>query len=48
MSDEELQKYLNYLKELDCEKSECNAGRNDMEERFEMKKRSMGFCRHIS
>ena len=43
MSDDELQKYLKYLKELDREESQCNVGRNDMEERFEMKKRSMGF-----
>lgn len=43
MSDEELKKYLEYLKKLDLEEAECNVGRSDMEERFEMKKRSMGF-----
>ncbi|CAF1169980.1 unnamed protein product [Adineta steineri] len=43
MSDDELQKYLKYLKELDRIESQCNVGRNDMEERFESKKRSMGF-----
>jgi hypothetical protein len=43
MSDEELKKYLEHLKELDSIESQCNVGRNDMEERFETKKRSMGF-----
>lgn len=43
MSDEELKKYLAYLKALDGIESQCNVGRNDMEERFESKKRSMGF-----
>jgi hypothetical protein len=43
MSDEELKKYLKHLEELDREESQCNVGRNDMEERFEAKKRSMGF-----
>jgi hypothetical protein len=43
MSDEELEKYLEYLKEVDRQESQCNVGRNDMEERFETKKRSMGF-----
>lgn len=43
MSDEELKKYLEYLKQLDQQESQCNVGRNDMEERFETKKRSMGF-----
>ncbi|CAF1449401.1 unnamed protein product [Rotaria sordida] len=43
MSDNELGKYLKYLKEFDREESQCNVGRNDMEERFAAKKRSMGF-----
>jgi hypothetical protein len=43
MSDIELEKYLEYLKELDRNEAQCNVGRNDMEERFEAKKRSMGF-----
>jgi hypothetical protein len=43
MSDEELKRYLEYLKDLDRKESQCNVGRNDMEERFEAKKRSMGF-----
>ncbi len=43
MSDEELKKYLEYLNDLDCEESQCNVGRNDMKERFETTKRSMGF-----
>ncbi|CAF3923072.1 unnamed protein product [Rotaria sp. Silwood1] len=43
MSDNELEKYLKYLKEFDREESQCNVGRHDMEERFETKKRSMGF-----
>jgi hypothetical protein len=43
MSDNELKKYLEYLKDLDRKESQCNVGRNDMEERFESKKRSMGF-----
>jgi hypothetical protein len=43
MSDVELKKYLEYLKELDREESQCNVGRSDIEERFETKKRSMGF-----
>ncbi|CAF1411906.1 unnamed protein product [Adineta ricciae] len=42
-SDEELGNYLSYLKKLDQEESQCNVGRNDIEERFETKKRSMGF-----
>ncbi|CAF2103032.1 unnamed protein product [Rotaria magnacalcarata] len=43
LSDEELNNYLKYLKNFDQEESQCNIGRNDMEERFESKKRSMGF-----
>ncbi|UJR24353.1 hypothetical protein I4U23_005730 [Adineta vaga] len=43
MSDNELQKYLKYLKKIDRKESQCNVGRNDMKERFESKKRSMGF-----
>jgi hypothetical protein len=43
MSDNELQMYLEYLRQLDRQESQCNVGRNDMEERFESKKRSMGF-----
>jgi hypothetical protein len=43
LSDEELLNYLKYLKVLDQEESQCNVGRNDMEEHFETKKRSMGF-----
>ena len=42
-SDEELKRYLEYVKEIDREESQCNVGRNDIEERFETKKRSMGF-----
>ena len=43
MSDEELKRYLEYIKQIDREESQCNVGRNDIEERFETKKRSMGF-----
>lgn len=43
MADVELQKYLEHLKELDSKESQCNVGRNDIEARFEKKKRSMGF-----
>ncbi|CAF3403835.1 unnamed protein product [Rotaria sp. Silwood1] len=43
LSDEELKRYLVYLKHLNREESQCNVGRSDIEERFEQKKKSMGF-----
>ena len=43
IADAELKCYLEYLNELDRKESQCNVGRNDMQERFEDKKRSMGF-----
>jgi hypothetical protein len=43
LSDLQLKNYVDHLKKLDSEESECNVGRSDIEERFENKKRSMGF-----
>ncbi|CAF4285235.1 unnamed protein product [Rotaria sp. Silwood2] len=42
-SDKVLGNYLEYLKELDRDDFQCNVEWNDMEERFEVKKRSMEF-----
>ncbi|UJR29601.1 hypothetical protein I4U23_010817 [Adineta vaga] len=43
LSDEELRNYLIFFKKFEEEESQCNVGRSDIEERFETKKRSMGF-----
>jgi hypothetical protein len=43
LSDNELRSYLDHVKKLDNQESQCNVGRSDIEERFERKKRSMGF-----
>lgn len=43
MSEDQLRQYLHHLKQIDQSQSECNVGRNDMEEFLETKKRSMGF-----
>jgi hypothetical protein len=43
MSENELKQFLDHLHGLDQCESQCNVGRNDIEEYFETRKKSMGF-----